>query len=192
MQETSMVVWDSLYPRLVAFVNAKVKDKPTAEDIVQDVFIKAYTKSNQLKEVHKVSAWIYQITRHAIADHFRASSKSFLPVNVDWESSMADLNDCVAFCLNVLIKTLPEKYRIALELTELENLSQHELARRLQISYPGARSRVQRARKLLRAKLDKLYRIETDSYGNIVLCENRISCCSGSEKGCINSDVTPS
>ena len=93
MQETSMVTWDSLYPRLVAFVYAKVKDKPTAEDIVQDVFIKAYTKSNQLKEVHKASAWLYQITRHAIADHFRANSKSLLPVNVDWESSMADLND---------------------------------------------------------------------------------------------------
>jgi DNA-directed RNA polymerase specialized sigma24 family protein len=56
MQETSTVIWDSLYPRLVAFVYAKVKDKPTAEDIVQDVFIRAYTKSNQLKEAHKPSS----------------------------------------------------------------------------------------------------------------------------------------
>lgn len=177
MHETSKVVWDTLYPRLVTFVYAKVRDKPTAEDIVQDVFIRAYTKSNQLKEAHRVSAWIFQITRHAIADHFRANSKVLKPVNMDWETSLAELNDCVAICLNALMKTLPEKYRIALELTEFDNLSQHELASRLQISYPGARSRVQRARKLLRGKLDELYRIETDSYGNIILCENRVPCC---------------
>lgn len=177
MKETVSISWENLYPELVAFVHSKVKDKPAAEDIVQDVFIKVHTKSHQVKEVHKLAGWIYQITRHAITDYFRSTSKTLKPVNVDWETPEQEFNDCVAVCLKVLLKTLPEKYRIALELTELERLSQHELAERLQISYPGARSRVQRARKLLRDKMDKLYRIETDPYGNIILCENRVPCC---------------
>lgn len=181
MQEPFILTWDSLYHKLVAFVYAKVKDKPTAEDIVQDVFIKVHTKSYQVKEAQKISGWIFQVTRHAITDYFRASSKTLEPVNVDWDTSGQDLNECVAVCLKALMNTLPEKYRVALQLTELENLSQLELAERLQISYPGARSRVQRARKMLREKLDKLYYIRTDSYGNIIFCENRIPCCCGPE-----------
>ncbi len=176
MQAMPTIIWDNLYKELVTFVQTKVKDKPAAEDIVQDVFIKVHTKSNQIKETDKVSGWIYQITRNAVADHFRSNSKNIEPINVDWESDYQELNDCVARCLNVLLKTLPDKYRVPLELTEVENLSQYELAARLNISYSGARSRVQRARKMLKEKINELYLIKTDPYGNVILCEDRIPC----------------
>jgi RNA polymerase sigma-70 factor (ECF subfamily) len=177
MQETATIGWSDLYQELFSFVHKKVKDRPTAEDIVQDVFIKVHTKSSQLKDEEKISGWIYQITRNAIADHFRQVSKNIEPVNVDWEGNYHEFNDCVATCLKVLMGTLPEKYRIPLELTELENLNQNELADRLKISYSGARSRVQRARKMLKDKVDELYLIRTDSYGNVIACENRVACC---------------
>jgi RNA polymerase sigma-70 factor (ECF subfamily) len=73
--------------------------------------------------------------------------------------------------------TLPDKYRIPLQLAELEGLSQYEIAEHLAISYSGARTRVQRARKLLKEKMDALYHIQTDCYGNILVCEDRIPCC---------------
>ena len=168
--------WDGLYSELVSFVYAKVKDKSTAEDIVQDVFVKVHTRSGQLREAEKISGWIYQITRNAIADHYRTSNKSLDPVNIDWENDQHELNDCVAHCLKVLMGTLPEKYRIPLELSELEDVSQYELADRLNLSYSGARSRVQRARKMLKDKLDELFHIRTDAYGNVITCEDRIPC----------------
>jgi RNA polymerase sigma-70 factor, ECF subfamily len=177
MQDIASTTWDSLYAELVRFVQTKVKDKPTAEDIVQEVFIKVHTKASQLKEADKISGWIYQITRNAVADHFRKSSRNLEPINVDWESSYHEFNDCVAECLRALMTTLPEKYRLPLELTEIGNLSQQEVAVRLNISYSGARSRVQRARKMLKEKLDELYYIKTDSYGNVIACEDRTPCC---------------
>jgi RNA polymerase sigma-70 factor (ECF subfamily) len=177
MNTTLTITWDDLFEELVAFVFSKVKDKPLAEDIVQDVFIKVHTKSDQLKEADKISGWIYQITRNAIADHFRSNSKNIQPVDVNWEGDFNEFNDCVARCLGILITRLPDKYRIPLELTEVENLSQLEVAERLNITYSGARSRVQRARKLLKEKIDELYLIKTDSYGNVIVCENRDSCC---------------
>ena len=177
MHATPVISWDSLYKELVTFVQRKVRDKPVAEDIVQDVFIKVHTKSSQLKEADKISAWIFQITRNAVADHFRNNSRSIEPVNVNWESDYQELNDCVARCLKVLMNTLPDKYRVPLELTEIENLSQYELAERLDISYSGARSRVQRARKMLKEKIDELYLIKTDTYGNVIVCEDRVPCC---------------
>ena len=177
MQEAHAVTWDTLHDELVAFVQSRVKDKSTAKDIVQDVFIKVHTRSSQLKETDKITAWIYQITRNAVADHYRNASRTLHPVNVDWESTYHEFNDCVSHCLRVLIRTLPEKYRTPLELSEIESLSQYELAERLNISYSGARSRVQRARKMLKAKLDELYIIKTDAYGNVIACENRAPCC---------------
>lgn len=177
MQEMPSITWDSLYNELVSFVHGRVKDRPTAQDIVQEVLIKVHTKSSQLKETDKIIGWIYRITRNAVADHFRNTSKKVEPINVGWDSSHNEFNDCVAHCLTVLMGTLPDRYRLPLQLAEVENMSQFEIAERLNISYSGARSRVQRARRMLKEKLDELYYIKTDTYGNVVVCENRNACC---------------
>lgn len=177
MQEIASITWKSLYRELVSFVEAKVKERAIAEDIVQEVFIKVHTKVGQLKESDKIAGWIYQIARNAVADHFRKNSRNVEPINVDWGSSYNEFNDCVAHCLSVLLGSLPEKYRIPLQLAEVDNLSQYEIAEKLNITYSGARSRVQRARKMLKDKLDELYHIKTDSYGNVIVCEDRGACC---------------
>ncbi len=176
MEELAITTLTTIREELKAFIFRKVRDKALAEDIVQDVFLKVHDKAKQLKDPSKIAAWIYQITRNTVTDYFRHQSKSVNPVDLDWESDPEDFNDCVAFCLNELIKTLPHKYREALELTEQENLSQLDLASRLGISYSGAKSRVQRARVMLKEKMESLYRIQTDVYGNVMVCENQKSC----------------
>ena len=177
MAQTAEIAWTSLHQELFSFVFPRVKDKAVAEDIVQDVFIKAHTKSEQLRDARKVVGWIYQIARNSIADHFRSQSRTVNPVNVDWESDTQEYNACVGECLKILMATLPDKYRVPLELIELDGLSQYDLADRLNISYSGARSRVQRARKMLRDKMDELFLIKTDKYGNVIVCEDRDACC---------------
>lgn len=169
--------WDTLYRELLTYVTRKVGDRAAAQDILQEVFIKVHTRSQQLRGTDKMTPWIYRITRNAVADYFRARNRQVVAVDIDAESSEHQFNDCVAYCLMVLCKTLPDKYRIALELADVDRLSQYELATRLNISYSGARSRVQRARKMLREKLYELYVIQTDPYGNVIGCENRKACC---------------
>lgn len=177
MEADTLLTWNNLQTDLKNFVYRKVKDRALAADIVQDVFLKVQSNHSQLKDKTKLSAWIYRITQHVVMDHFRKSATPIKAIDIDWENSQHEFNECVAHCLNALMDKLPEKYRVALRLTELENLSQYEVAERLNISYSGARSRVQRARKLLKEKLEALYLIKTDSYGNIIMCENRIPCC---------------
>lgn len=163
--------------QLVDYVNRKVKDKALSEDIVQDVFIKAHARLGQLRDAEKVTSWIYSITRNAIADHFRPKPKSPQTLDLNWESEVHEFNECVARWLNKLMSTLPEKYRIPLELTEIQGLSQTEIAKRLNISYSGTKSRVQRARVMLREKMNELFIIEADAYGNIIVCEDRANHC---------------
>lgn len=176
MKTSEAIVWTKTQQELKSFVYRKVKDKALAEDIVQDVFLKVHAKLGQLKDSEKVSSWIYQITRNTITDYYRSKSKSILFQDLDWDSDHQLLNDCVSGCLQEMLLTLPEKYREAIALTEIENLSQTNLAERLNISYSGAKSRVQRARQMLRDKMEEQYNIKMDAYGNVIVCENREAC----------------
>ena len=177
MQQSLSVTWDSLYAELLTFVQRKIKDRHTAEDIVQDVFIKVHTKSAQLKHEDKIVGWIFQITRNAVADYFRNNSKHDRDVDIDWDSSFHEFNECVSQCLKKLMHELPDMYRVPLELAEISGHSQFQIADKLNISYSGARSRIQRARRMLKEKLDDLYYIKTDRYGNIIACEDKVPCC---------------
>jgi RNA polymerase sigma-70 factor, ECF subfamily len=169
--------WDHVQNELKGFVYKRVKDKALTEDIVHDVFLKVQGKIQQLKETDKIVGWIYQITRNTIVDHYRKSSKNINPHDIDWESSPVNFNDCVSNTLQELIPTLPDKYRVPLEMTELQSMSQLEVAEKLNLTYSASKARVQRARHMLKDRLDEVLIVKTDGYGNVVLCKDRGSCC---------------
>ena len=176
MESFDRISWDKTSSELRSFVNRRVKDKALTDDIVQDIFIKIHYKLGQLNDSEKINAWIYQIARNTITDHFRARSRKIFFSDFNNNNDNQILNDCVQTCLEEMLITLPSKYREALELTEKQNLSQIELTERLSISYSGAKSRVQRARQLLKEMITKKYNIETDSYGNVMVCESKQPC----------------
>lgn len=168
--------WNATQEKLKAFVFKQTRDREAAADIVQDVFLKVYAKIDQVRDAGRLTGWIFQVTRHTITDYYRKKAKSIELKDIDWESEATSLNDCVSACLSDMLTTLPDKYRNALELTELKNLSQTDLAKELNISYSGAKSRVQRARQRLREKMDEHYTIKLDAYGNVMVCENKTPC----------------
>lgn len=168
--------WAKFRGELKAFVLRKVRDTAVADDIVQDVFLKVQSRISQLHESEKILGWIYQIARNTISDHYRRQSRELRVDDIDWETNWQALNECVTHCLKETLISLPPVYREVLELTELKNISQTELATRLNISYSGVKSRVQRARQMLREKMEQQYRIEMDKYGNVLVCENRVPC----------------
>lgn len=176
MNTSEIQIWNQTQNKLKSFVFNVTKDRAVADDIIQDVFLKVHSKLGQLKESDKLVGWIFQIARNTITDYFRSKGKSVSSMDIDWETENKSLNDCVSTCLQDMMATLPEKYRHALELTELKNLSQLELARELNISYSGAKSRVQRARQMLKEKMDAAYLIKFDSYGNVIVCEDKAPC----------------
>lgn len=171
--------WRDYRARLFGFVLKRVADEATAEDIVHDVLVRAYQKRDTLRSAHRFEAWLYQIARHALVDHYRARRPTeALPADLASEhepgsrSAMREL----ASCMQPLVHALPEPYRDALALAELEGLTQQETAGRLGLSLSGAKSRVQRGRRLLEEKLLECCRVELDSRGAIVDYEKRNGC----------------
>ena len=180
MFEAAAQYRDALY----RFVVGRVKDRAAAEDIVHDVLVRAHEKQEQLRDDTKLASWLYQMTRNAISDHHRAD-KGYeeLPEDLIAPETERQALQELANCLTPLIQRLPERYRDALEMSELEGLTQQETADRLGISLSGAKSRVQRARAKLGELVHQCCRIELDRRGSLIDYEPRSRCtslCGGS------------
>jgi len=83
----------------------------------------------------------------------------------DWiEQAQSDEEEIIrqelSLCLNPMIEQLPDKYRVAVQLSEIENRTQKEVAEMENISLSGAKSRVQRGRSLLKTMLHDCCKIE--------------------------------
>ncbi|MDT3428891.1 RNA polymerase sigma-70 factor (ECF subfamily) [Paenibacillus forsythiae] len=164
-------LWEAYHEHVRRFVNHKTNFHPDAEDIVQNVFIKAFARLDDVKDDLKIRAWLFQIARNCIVDHYRKEKRTDeLPdqLRFDDEYEEPDPNQEAVIGLKNVIRLLPDKYREALEFSELKGMSQKELSEHLGISYSGAKSRVQRGREMLKEMMTSCCDIEADRYGNII------------------------
>ncbi len=172
--------WQEHRSELYRFVLKRVRDDASAEDIVHDVLVKAYSRQRTLKEPSKLRPWLYQITRNAIVDYYRSQKPAqavpddFVREDTNEEDDHAQKE--LARCLVPLLNELPDLYRQALRLAEFEGATQREVASQLGLSLSGAKSRVQRGRKMLLGVLLKCCRVELDRRGGVVDYEAREGC----------------
>lgn len=166
-------IWEEFSARLKGFIFKRIQNEYDVEDILQEIFFKIYINILNLKEKDKLNAWVYQIARNSITDYYRQKGKVVIDymeaIEDEIDLSIAADNSGVALsCLKPMINDLPEIYKQAIVLTEFQGLTQQEMAKRLGLSLPGAKSRVQRAREKLKGMLLNCCRFEIDRYGNIL------------------------
>lgn len=166
-------LWEEFRIPLKDFIKRRVNNEQDVEDILQIVFIKIYNNINNLNQFQKIRIWIYKITRNAIIDFYRSQNSYShivcLPENVLEEVKIEEtVNDEISQCIKAMIQYLPEKYKEAIILTEYKNLTQKELALRTGLTISGAKSRVQRARILLKEMLMDCCSLEIDHRGNVI------------------------
>jgi RNA polymerase sigma-70 factor, ECF subfamily len=132
-----------------------------AEDAAQDVFIKAYQRLNDFRPEASLYTWLYRIGVNTCLDYKR---KSFLRILNHSESKMNSLpsestpekqyqSKETSMAINRALSGLPEKLRTTIVLREIELLSYEEIAEILDTSIGTVKSRISRARELLKAAL---------------------------------------
>lgn len=176
MKPTVETVWNEFSSKLGQFIAARVTDPATAEDILQDVFVKIQRRLGELQDPAKLQGWLYQLARNAVIDHYRTRKETIeVPESLPAEPPAYNVGDEeLKAAFRRLIDVLPEPYREAVVLTELEGLSQKELARRLGISLSGAKSRAQRGREQLKQMLLERCEFEFDRLGRVIIdCKPR-------------------
>jgi len=155
-------IYDEHVAPIHRFVYARVGNRPDAEDLTAQVFMRALEQLELDRPPAQISAWLYRVAQNAVADYWRAFYR--LPqVDVDrvaaaWapmpaeEAGSAEADDAVAAStVAALLKQLPEQYARVLELRFLERLSVAETAERMGVSHGNAK--VLQHRALRRAAL---------------------------------------
>lgn len=172
-------IWRDMHGPLLGFIARRVSDRDTAEDILQDVMLRIHRHAGEITHVAAVGGWVHQITRNAIIDHYRrAVVRREQPIGLDIELDQpspvviepdaTQLHTELAACLEPLLAQLPEIYRDALRLTELDGLTQADAANRIGLSTSGMKTRVHRGRTHLQALFTRCCEIEFDRRGGII------------------------
>jgi RNA polymerase sigma-70 factor (ECF subfamily) len=173
--ETLQNIWTELGARVRVFVGKRVGDPYAADDIAQDVMLRLQSQLDALLPEDKLPAWVFAVARNAVIDHYRARALREhaniadvdLADNAAEDERRAAVRDLTP-CLLRMIELLPEPYREAMKLADIEGLSQQTVADRTGISLSGAKSRVLRARRPLRDMDSDCWQVERDSRGHVM------------------------
>ena len=165
-------IWELLSAKLRIFLLQRVSDPHVADDLLQETFIRIHKKLHEIEDEQRLTAWVFQIARNLVIDHYRSKSRdsdAAIPDDVENTTDKEDnLNELVMDWFPTLIAQLPDTYREAVELYELKEIPQQQIAEHLNISLSGAKSRVQRGRAKLKSLLFECCSFARDSHGNVL------------------------
>ena len=146
-----------------AYAYRKVGDYQQAEDISQEVFIKAYKKLAQLKWPHKFRSWLYTIVSNEcklwLRNHSREQEVSWDDVpseNLDELAVRSHSDEDIRLTVKSAMETLPADNQLALSLYYMSDLSVKEIASFMGVSPNTVKGKLHRARRQLGERLEDM------------------------------------
>ena len=146
-----------------------------AEDVMQDALLKTYQHVNDIADPEAFRTWLYTTVRNACLmkrrrhvgeparfvslEHGGESREGAIPVDVADPSRPADqrlIDGWMDNRLREALKTLPASYRVVVVMREIEGLSTKEVATITGFSEANVKTRLHRARLMLRRQLEKI------------------------------------
>ncbi len=155
--------------RIFSYVCRMTHDSPDAEDLTQEVFIRAYQSRHRFRADAAVDTWLYRIATNLVIDRFRRNQRApqpWVPLDEDDDTpdalpatdresdpeARAQLGELQREVRRA-VQTLPPKLRGAVVLHDIEGLSYEEVAEALGCPVGTVKSRLFNGRHLLRRKL---------------------------------------
>jgi len=159
--------------KLTNFVYYFLKDEELSEDIVQDTFIKLYEKKNYYRPVAKFSTWIYTIARNLANTELRKKNRAKIMYlsQIKYDNKNHELrskdqslismieNEYLLDELNSAIDRLPDNYKTAIILRDIQGLNYEEISKIVGVPLGTIKSRINRARLQLQEDL-KIFKKE--------------------------------
>ena len=163
VQNGDMVAFSELVDRykdrLMNVIGRMLLSRDDAEDVVQETFVRVYQHRQSFNFQHCFSTWIYTIGLNLARNELRKRKKFKFYDITEMKGNEAEfavemkLPNRLPQVLNAAIKELPEKYRTAFILRDIQEQPYEEVAKILSIPLGTVKSRVNRARMMLRDKL---------------------------------------
>ena len=170
---------------ILGYVKSIVGDPAAAEDLTQETFLRAHTRRETLKDESRLVAWLYRIATNVCRDRFRRQTshgkpgpKDLDPYDaVEQDHAVAGAGprldhaleqDEMSSCVQSYLAGLPDTYKAAILLHDVEEMTNPEIARMLEISLPTVKIRIHRAREKLREALAGACSFSSDERGVLV------------------------
>ena len=166
--EAAMPLMDQLYSAALRMT----RNAADAEDLVQETYLKAYRAYERFEEGTNLKAWMYRILTNSYINRYRAKQRRpdesdisdvedmYLYRRLGGENSELGTSAEEAFLTSVTddavkaaIEAIPENFRIAVLLADVEGFAYKEIAEILDIPIGTVMSRIHRGRKALEKQL---------------------------------------
>lgn len=141
-------IWAKYSEDIRRFILSKINDPITADDLLQETFIKVHTRRSSLKDKDKIKPWVFSIARYTVIDYFRERETPLATSDIPIEEE-SDETHTEHDCLTGIINGLPSKYKIPLIMADIKGIKQGQIAEELNMPLPTVKSRIQRGRKLV-------------------------------------------
>ncbi len=168
-REDLAAAYGTLRRGLLASIRYKVRDAQVAEDLLQDVFVKAAKAVAEDRVPGNLVAWLHQVVRTTVIDHYRASKPEAEPLDEETthatEAEDLERFQTLATCMQPLVAALPPLYRDAVMAADFQGKSLAHVAEGVSVS--AAKSRVSRGRSLLRERLLQCCTVERTRSGMV-------------------------
>lgn len=157
--------------RVIHLVSRLLNDREVSEDIAQEVFVRVHLHRRNYRTGSKFSTWLFTIAANLAKNEIRRrkrrrnwtsldglqemlkdSSLQFADLKANRESDLE--REQLSGVVGQAIASLPERYRLALVLRDIEGLAYEEIGLALRIPGGTVRSRINRARMMLKRKLE--------------------------------------
>ena len=164
--------WQAHEGELLGYLRHRLSDADAADDLLQDVFVKAVRHGAGFCRLDNPRAWLFQVARNALVDRARTSHPMEpLPDGLDEaaappEEPLAPV-DALASCLVRALGELAADDGAVLRACDLEGQTQREFAEAHGLSLPATKSRLLRARQRLRERLTTACRVRFEADGSV-------------------------
>jgi RNA polymerase sigma-70 factor, ECF subfamily len=137
------------YVRMIHAILLGRVPRRDVDDLVQEVFLTAYTRIRELRDPAAFGGWIATIARNRATDYMRQSREQ---VELPDELAGGDPVDTDTFAILDIVRKLPEAYRDTLLMRLVEGMSGNEIAERSGLTPASVRVNLHRGMKLLRER----------------------------------------
>lgn len=127
-------LYNIYFKKIYSFIYYRVSHKETAEDLAEEVFLKAHIKIQGIKEIKSFESWLYQIARNLIIDYYRSKKEQ---VNIDELENTLIYQDTIIDTIDLnhqqkilirLIKELDPDQQRVVKMKFFEDLSNSEIS----------------------------------------------------------------
>ena len=151
------------------------KDEFLAQDVLQEVFLKAFKQIDTLENVENIKAWLNTVTHRTAVDLLRKKEKwngvpmeeifiemelfdEVVTSTIEKELEHSQLKEQI----HQVLDRLSPSFRVIIYLKYIENMKESEIAEKLGIKVGTVKSRAYRAKKELKKELMKYYNLDEE------------------------------